>query len=59
MAKKMVSLCQKRYDGEQNDKSGEKNGIIFYIMNWKNEFNIETDKTAKKMGVFLIKSKIQ
>lgn len=29
MAKKMVSFCQKRYDWEQNDKNGEKNGIIF------------------------------
>lgn len=32
-AKKMVSFFLKRYDLEQNEKSGEKYGIIFYIMN--------------------------
>lgn len=53
----MVSFCQKRYDWERNEKNGEKNGIIFYIMNRKNESNIEIEKKAKKMGVFLVKSK--
>ncbi len=32
-AKKMVSFFLKRYDLKQNEKSGEKYGIIFYIMN--------------------------